>query len=602
MFFRYDVEQTVKCKVSKYIKAPFVKAKDSKPSECDVIHKYLLPLYTVMRSNHQTIFYTKNNLAYFYEGMLKDDEKIVPYYDYQKENYCLAKLAHINTGNIYSIINHFKAPNEHAYFVYLTGATDDSKSETVVYDYTKNKNIYRRKSERFDKYTFKVPILNSVLVSLSESGEYVYIRIIDVTQEDESKYIELFSISLGQYFIDIIHTMSDKISKDEIRSLSKIAHKIISGFATHENVLYLGLDKITATASIHDINTVYNTGLEIRFGQIDLKSLKTTIRKAFSISFTFENSKIVIKVGTGEAGRIIVNGNTINLPPNVYWYRGEHELDNKYKLSKSKLYSVLKVSKGYMIINDLIYYSHAELPKIYKCYAVTSEISQIFNQENISVIYNSGMHTIVLGLANSKINYKTAVHVTLRHDDHISIINMHSLRNKIRQMKENNKNRVIEVIDSEVSLVEQIRIDDKVSKILHDIYGIEPLAGSYDYWYYVDEEKSYIYCLIIYTNASGDKSIILVRCHLENHKMSPVIILYSEIKSDDLQKNPKLLKTRIINLMAYQNGNKILLYNLLENYKERLNYNYMNEVIAEMNYPLFLFKDTKYNRSKTLEH
>ena len=187
------------------------------------------------------------------------------------------------------------------------------------------------------------------------------------------------------------------------------------------------------------------------------------------------------------------------------------------------------------------------------------------------------MHTIVLGLANSKINYKTAVHVTLRHDDHISIINMHSLRNKIRQMKENNKNRVIEVIDSEVSLVEQIRIDDKVSKILHDIYGIEPLAGSYDYWYYVDEEKSYIYCLIIYTNASGDKSIILVRCHLENHKMSPVIILYSEIKSDDLQKNPKLLKTRIINLMAYQNGNKILLYNLLENYKERLNYNYMNE-------------------------
>jgi len=76
MFFRYDVEQTVKCKVSKYIKAPFVKAKDSKPSECDVIHKYLLPLYTVMRSNHQTIFYTKNNLAYFYEGMLKDDEKL----------------------------------------------------------------------------------------------------------------------------------------------------------------------------------------------------------------------------------------------------------------------------------------------------------------------------------------------------------------------------------------------------------------------------------------------------------------------------------------------------------------------------------------------
>jgi len=28
----------------------------------------------------------------------------------------------------------------------------------------------------------------------------------------------------------------------------------------------------------------------------------------------------------------------------------------------------------------------------------------------------------------------------------------------------------------------------------------------------------------------------------------------------------------------------------------------MNEIMAEMNYPLFLFKDAKYNRSKTLEH
>jgi hypothetical protein len=84
--------------------------------------------------------------------------------------------------------------------------------------------------------------------------------------------------------------------------------------------------------------------------------------------------------------------------------------------------------------------------------------------------------------------------------------------------------------------------------------------------------------------------------------MPPVIILYSEIKSDDLQKNPKLLKTQIINLMAYQNGNQLHLYNLLENYKKRLNYNYMNEIIAEVIYPLFLFKDTRCNRSKTLEH
>jgi hypothetical protein len=602
MLFKYDTERTIKCKVSKYIKTPFVKAKDSKPSECNVINDHILPFYTIMRSNHQTFFYQKINLVYFYESILNSDEKIVQYYDYQKERYCLTKQEHINKINIYSIITHFKATNEHTYFVYLTGLPDASDGKILVYDYTKNKIIYRRKSEWLDIYTFRVPILNSILISLSGLGEYIYIRIIDLTKEDEGEYVELFRVSLAQYFIDIINTMSDKISKDDISRLSKIAHEIIGGLSTYKDIEYIESYGITATANIHNINTVYNTGIQIRFDLINLKSLKTKIEYAFSISLAVENSKIVIKVGTGEDGRIIVNGNTIKLPSNVYWYRGEYELVNKYDLTKSKLYSVLKVSKEYMIVDDLIYYAHPKLPKTYKCYAVNDEISSILNEDDMSIIYNSGRYTIVLGTTNSKINYKAAVRVTSRYYGHISIINMHSLRNKIRQMKENNKNRVIEVIDSEVRLVKSIRIDHKVSKILHDLYRPEPLTNSYDYWYYVDEEKAYMYCLIIYPNASGDNRIILVRCHLENNMMPPVIMLYSEIKSDELQKNPKLLQTRIINLMAYQNGNPLHLYNLLEKYKESRNYSYMNEIISEMNYPLFSFKDIKYNRSKILEH
>jgi len=80
----------------------------------------------------------------------------------------------------------------------------------------------------------------------------------------------------------------------------------------------------------------------------------------------------------------------------------------------------------------------------------------------------------------------------------------------------------------------------------------------------------------------------------------PEIIAYLELKSDDLLKNPKLLKTRIINFTAFRRGNQLHLAQLLEVYGDENTYNFLNDITIEAKYPIFQFKDIKYNRTKKL--
>jgi hypothetical protein len=220
MQLRYDGKRMTKCKVSKFIKVPFIKVKQSKPSECLIESKAPLPLYTITRLNHQTIFYAKNNTIYFYENLLSTDWKIVPFYDYKSESYHLTKLENIDARFIYSFISHFKAPNGSIYFVYRKNQEGVSGSEIIVYNYTKNRFVYRSRSEMLDVYTFKIPICNSLLVSLLLAGCYIWVRIIDVTQEERSSLEEdrgLLRIFLYNYFANIISYMSDSISKTDFR-------------------------------------------------------------------------------------------------------------------------------------------------------------------------------------------------------------------------------------------------------------------------------------------------------------------------------------------------------------------------------------------------
>jgi hypothetical protein len=221
--------------------------------------------------------------------------------------------------------------------------------------------------------------------------------------------VEKLNVSLSQYLMNIIYLMSGKIPEENVRRLSQIVHSIDNGYVTYKNIIFSGIHKISAIVSIYDNDTVFYKGFQTQLGQIkiNLKDLETSINDAISMSFMFENNKIIILLGTGEKGSIDINGSTISVPSNEFWPIGEYILTNEYDISKSKLYSVSRVSKEYMIIDNVIYYPYPHIPKIYKSYAFNRESWIMFDSSPISILAGYNSFVAILGLSSSKISYKT---------------------------------------------------------------------------------------------------------------------------------------------------------------------------------------------------
>jgi hypothetical protein len=182
------------------------------------------------------------------------------------------------------------------------------------------------------------------------------------------------------------------------------------------------------------------------------------------------------------------------------------------------------------------------------------------------------------------------------------MININKLKNKIKQIRRDNNDKFLDIVELSEDLVGALDIEHKVLEFLSDTYGIKPSYDSYRYRYYIDEENGYMYCLVLYKTINGDRDAILLKYYLKTNEMKSKIMAYSRIKSGDLKNNKNILRAKVINLTAYQNIGKLQLVKLLEGYVERSIYNYANELITEMRYPLFLFSDIKYNRDKSLSY
>jgi len=610
MFFQYDAKQITKCKVSKFIKVPFVKVEDPKPPQCDINTNAPLPLYIITRSNHRTIFCTKNNIVYFYERFLNSNVAIVPLYDYKRENYYLTKLDIVDTDPIYSIINHFRASNGETYSIYSTRNKDESAkaNETVVYNHTKNKFIYRRPYKILDTYTFRIPIANSLLISLSSVNCDIWINIIDVTKEkkDENEEINLLPVSLGTYFVNIADYMSSQIAKTYISRLRKIADNIFN--LKCENVGYIWPVTMSVTAGIQGDDTVFYKGFQLRFEEINIKSLRAVVKNAFAMSFTLEGDRIVIRMGTGKGGHIKIKKDIINIPPDVYWVVGEYKLKGEYDLSKSQLYSVSKVSKEYIIIDGMLCYPNPNIPKTYQEYTLDNKITYMFQDNEISIISRPDSNDSLLGLLNlshSKINDGAAVYVRKRSNVVVSMIDISRLKEEIRRMQGVKYMYPPAIIKVSEKLIKNIVVFEGVLNLLSKIYRIRPSASSLRWWYYVDEQKGYVYYLVVYHDPYWYDHVILFKQYLKYDNIMPSIIAYFRQRSTTSthrQNLFNLLWSQITSLMAYKNGNQLNISKLLKGYAHRLNYNYMNEIIVEMHYPRFLFIGARHNRTMSFKY
>jgi hypothetical protein len=610
MLLKHDNKQAVRCKISKFIKMPFIYIKDAKSQQRYTNSKHPLPLYTVLRSNHQTIFYAKNDIVYFHSSTLINESNIITFYDCNKETYHLIKLDHVKTGYISNLISCFTAPSGRTYFVYLAKESGSSKDDLVIYDYTKNKIAYRKEPQWLDTITFAIPIANSFLVSVSRSGYSIWIRVIDVTTEGEynESDIDLFIVSLEEYFLNVIYLLENKASKGDIRNLSKVANDIAAGLLRSEDIQYIGVPKITIMASVHDKDIVFYKGFKMQFDQVRIRGLSTTIHKAFSISFMFEEDRIIIQAGTGEGdydakGYIIIKSNFIHVPPDIYWFVDEYKLKNKYNLSNSKLHSVSKVSKDYLIINGTMYYSEPNVPKTYRGYDIERDVTYMFDYEDISIL-NVGYNRIMaaLGLTASKISYKTAVYVNKKSYDKVYIIETNQLANNIRQIKNYHNDSPSEILELPNDLIKEISFDDEISEFLSKMYGTTHSISFYDYWYYVDEEKGYIYCLVIYKNTDESRDVYLLRYYMKNNDILPKVIGYLKIKSDELKDDKNLLNVKVLSLIAHDRYDKLHIARMLLSYRHNRIYNYMNEVVFELKNQLFRLRDVKHNRNGVLEY
>jgi len=600
MLLSLNSKKIVKCKVARFTKTPYVRRKDQKPPYCEADTNKPLPLYTIRYSKHRTMFYTKNNSIYFYQGILIRKEKIVPFYDQKTENYCITNLKFMIEGRV-NIINHFKASNGYTYFVYLT---EDSATNRfiVVYNHTKNKIVFSDNPKTLDHITFKIAIANSLLVSILSEGFKIQIKVIDITKEK----IETLHISLDKYLIKIMDLLSDISPEDSLKKLNEIVYNIINSqmYANRESVEYNWAPDIATTVSVDSNNTAFYKDLQIQVNKISIKTLKIIIHKAFYLSFTFKSNKMVIQVNTGKEGYININRDTINIPPDKSWIIGEYVLNNEYNISKSQLYSVTKVSKDYIIIDDAIYYPDPKIPKNYTGYTTKNRIEHIFDNADFSIFKSESNLIVFSNFTSSKINYKTTIYTNRRRcscgysNKTIEIISINQVNNFMVQMQKKYNSNSSEITELPKDLIKTVNINEIALTILTKIYGTTP-TNEFDYcWCYIDEEKGYLYYIIIHKEIFGDRKIILFKYHIEDSKKLPEIIAYFELESDDLLENPELLKTQIVNFIAFRRGNQLYIAQLLEVYGNKHTYSFLNDMTIEAKYPIFQFNDIKYNRTK----
>jgi hypothetical protein len=145
----------------------------------------------------------------------------------------------------------------------------------------------------------------------------------------------------------------------------------------------------------------------------------------------------------------------------------------------------------------------------------------------------------ILDFTRSKIGYRMAVYITKKMRNEISMINIHQLRKRIGQMQTNQSDTNLEIIEVPSEFIETVKLDKKILEFLSKRYKTMISADSYSYWYYVDENKGYIYCLVVYNSSGGNKSIILLKYFLKDNNRHPLVMDSLDIEPNEFQKKPE---------------------------------------------------------------
>jgi hypothetical protein len=363
-----------KCKNAKFIRIPSIcRLVPHKHTDLVINDKGVLDLFTLKNDDYETTFYAMNASIGFINRTREEYSKvsIVPLFDYKnvvynflildKEKYNLDKLDEAEPEEF------VKAPNGDLYFIVKKGFL-------TIYNLTKGKVLFN--SQRDNYYIFPYlkrkstsstilyssPILNSFIVIMrieeNEKFKNPIIYIVDLVkgvvkniEYDLKSYMIKLMYNVQDYLLDLFNNASriNNLKKNDIKHFTPE-----SIFQTSEiEIKTWDSRKITKYQNVMPIYDYCAFDVRIILkNKIAYTDCGFYMRFKITLSAFFEKGELNISMTTDKDGYIEVcgrSGNKYNIPSNIVLFHKKYQLDNKYDISKSELYSITSLSGKYLI-------------------------------------------------------------------------------------------------------------------------------------------------------------------------------------------------------------------------------------------------------------
>jgi hypothetical protein len=476
-----------KCKVAHSIRQSYLYKTDKTYNVYAYISKsHPLKYYYIIRENVTSFYYTKNNLVYYYVHLKQGNAfNLIPLYDYLGNNYNF-----ILSGISYNFINHHalcivKAPSRQIYIIDSTYVIRLESASAITGNPGKSDTLYELPHDV--TYLFhSMPIANSFVLFLTTDNKAIFIHVIDLIKEET--YTQKY------YLEKILEKMLDKVEGDD-RVLELVEFIKSSRILEFDKKVTNNINKNPYDLVFYDRCVV---NITLSFDNPKTSDSKT-LRDILSVIATYQNNELTVSFQMNS-----------NIKVETYFYSYEIELgsvtvlankkydiDNRYDISQSHLYSVIASAGDYTIISEpnedwntfVLYHRNEASTKFSDTHFIISNVGDILfiRAFDKHVVFAHKDKVI-------KINKMSKYHT--EHDSSgVNIIDTKLVRDLLFNSihKSGNRDSIgIDITDK----VKYVNLKDKLEDMIRHYACSNGYFTVFPYTYYIDSDKDELYVLV----------------------------------------------------------------------------------------------------------
>lgn len=468
-----------KCKVSHYIRQSYLYETDKK---FDIYYKiskdYPLPYYYIQRGYTTSFYYNKNNLISYYIHSTRDNSfNAIPLYNYVKNKYDV-----ILSARSYNFMNHsevyaVRAPNRQIYLIVPVAIISNVSKGTLLYS----------PSHDVTHLFHSMPIANSFVLVVMSDDKKITIHVIDLIKE--KRYIQKYPVK------KIIETMLSLLKEDSME------YKLIKHVEKLKKISFDSRSKSNINNSTNDL--VFYDKCVVN---IDLSFERTkpwdrrTLKNAISVVATYQDSKLTVRLQINSCINVEVHFHyhEVDFGTSTVLTSGNYEIDKKYDISKSHLYSVIASAGDYTIISE----SNISLNRVVLYYK--DEPSLVFPGSHLAIKDFGGasfiraFDKIIFSISKDRLNKldNTNQYYIVRDDSHIGIISANDLRKLILDSVRENNNTNWTGADI-TDMVKYVNLKNKLEEMVRLYVNCDYLEYLF-YTYYIDYDAEELYLLVYF--------------------------------------------------------------------------------------------------------